>query len=254
MSKAIRRAGLLAPLLLAGCGWAGERAEPPVSVAGERCEIPARLTPARAYDPPADEIARDVATAHHLLAVSWSPQACRTGADYPDAEHQCRDNRFGLTLHGLWPNGPTRTRHPRYCAAAPAIRAETVRRHYCMTPSPSLQQHEWAAHGTCGWATPEAYFDQAARLWDGLERPDLEAIPAEALTAGAIRRAFARANPGLPERAVWVVLADGWFREARICYSKTFVWEPCPNGVGPRDATRVRLAPRGVQGGSATRR
>jgi len=36
-----------------------------------------------------------------------------------------------------------------------------------MTPSPSLQQHEWAAHGTCGWDSPEAYFAQAARMWDG---------------------------------------------------------------------------------------
>ena len=250
----MRRFWMLTPLLLAGCGLAGERVETPVSVSGDRCEIPARLSPAPAYEPPADEIVRDVETAHHLLAVSWSPQACRTGKDYPDADHQCRDNAFGLTLHGLWPNGPTRTRHPRYCATAPAMKADTVRRHFCMIPSPSLQQHEWAAHGTCGWATPEAYFEQSARLWDGLKRPDLEAIPAEGLTAGAIRTAFARANPGLPESAVWVVLADGWFREARICYSKTFEWEPCPHGVGPGDATRVRLAPRGPVGGVETGR
>jgi ribonuclease T2 len=241
----IRRAWRLTPLLLLlGCS---PLAEPAVTggAEGEQCVIPARLTPARAYRPPADEVAADVETAHYLMAVSWSPQACLTGKDYPDAEHQCRDNRFGLILHGLWPNGPTRTRHPRYCAAAPAIRAETVRRHFCMIPSPSLQQHEWAAHGTCGWDTPEAYFDQAARLWDGLKRPDLEAIPARELTAGSIRRAFARANPGLPERAVWVVLAeDGAFREARICYSKAFVWEACPHGAGPRDGTPVRLASR----------
>lgn len=241
----MRRLWMLSPLLLAGCGLIADRAEAPVSAGVDRCVIPASLSPAPTYEPPADEVVRDVETAHHLLAVSWSPQACRTGDDYPDAEHQCQDNRFGLTLHGLWPNGPTRTRHPRYCAAAPAISAATVRRHFCMTPSPSLQQHEWAAHGTCGWDTPEAYFDQAARLWDALERPDLEAIPAPDLTAGAIRAAFARANPGLPESAVWVVLADGWFREARICYSKSFAWEPCPHGAGPDDATPVRLAPRG---------
>ena len=242
----IRRAWLLTPLLLTlGCSPLAEQAVTETAD-GEVCVVPQGLRPAPAYRPPADEIARGVETAHYLMAVSWSPQACRTGKDYPDADHQCRDNRFGLTLHGLWPNGPTRSRHPRSCAAAPAMKAETVRRHFCMTPSPSLQQHEWAAHGTCGWDTPEAYFDQAARLWDGLNRPDLEAIPADRLTAGAIRDAFARANPGLPQDAVWVVLAeDHWFREARICYSKAFRWEACPNGVGPRDATPVRLAPRG---------
>ena len=71
---------------------------------GEVCVVPQGLRPAPAYRPPADEIARDVETAHYLMAVSWSPQACRTGKDYPDADHQCRDNRFGLTLHGLWNN------------------------------------------------------------------------------------------------------------------------------------------------------
>tara|TARA_R110002167_G_scaffold279204_1_gene485097 strand:- start:2392 stop:3150 length:759 start_codon:yes stop_codon:yes gene_type:complete len=242
-----RAAGLAMLLVLSACESAVPPAPVTVGTSGAaRCEIPAGLTPAAAYDPPADEIVRDVDTAYYLLAISWSPQACRSGKDYPDPDLQCRDNRFGLTLHGLWPNGPA-GRHPRYCGPAPALQPATVRANFCMTPSPRLQQHEWAAHGTCGWSSPEAYFDQAATLWNGLNRPDLEAIPADRLSAGAVRDAFAQANPGLPRSAVTVVLADDtWLREVRLCYSTTYAATACPHGTGPADSVRIRLAPTGT--------
>ena len=245
MSHMSRAAALTILLALAGC----EALPPPVPVgntAAATCVIPPDLRPARPYDPPADEIVRDVDTAYHLLALSWSPQACRSGKDYPDPELQCRDNRFGLTLHGLWPNGPA-DRHPRYCGPAPALQPATVRANFCMTPSPTLQQHEWAAHGTCGWASSEAYFARASSLWNALVKPDLEAIPADRLTAGAIRDAFIAANPGLPRTGIAVVLADDiWLREVRLCYAADFARIPCPRGTGAPDQQRLRLAPRGT--------
>ena len=234
-----------AALLLAGCE---PRVSSPVltaSTEGATCAVPADLTPARPYTPPADEVAADVPVAFNMLAVSWSPQACRACKDYPDERYQCASNQFGLTLHGLWPNGGG-DRHPRYCAApGPAIPVETVRKTFCMTPSPSLQQHEWAAHGTCGWDSPEAYFEQAAKMWNGLNKPDLEAIPTERLTAGAIRDAFVAANPGLPREGVFIATTDGWFREARLCYSKDYRPMRCPRGLGAPDRERLRLAPTG---------
>ncbi len=239
-----------AALLLAACE---PRLSSPIMTAakGATCAVPADLTPARPYTPPADEVAADVPVAFNMLAVSWSPQACRSGKDYPDARHQCADNRFGLTLHGLWPNGAD-NRHPRYCKPVSGIPVATVKKHFCMTPSPSLQQHEWAAHGACGWDSPEAYFEQAARMWNGLNKPDLEAIPAERLTAGAIRDAFVAANPGLPRDGVFIATTDGWFREARLCYSKTYQPMACPRGLGAPDRERLKLAPTGVSGGVQT--
>jgi ribonuclease T2 len=242
----ISPAVLGAALLLAACE---PRLSSPVMSAAEgaTCAVPADLTPARPYPIPADEAAPDVPVAFNMLAVSWSPQACRSGKDYPDERYQCAQNQFGLTLHGLWPNGAD-NRHPRYCAApGPAIPVATVKKHFCMTPSPSLQQHEWAAHGTCGWDSPEAYFEQAARMWNGLSKPDLEAIPAERLTAGAIRDAFVAANPGLPRNGVFIATTDGWFREARLCYSKTYQPMACPRGLGAPDRERLKLAPTGMQ-------
>ncbi|WP_312782683.1 hypothetical protein [Brevundimonas sp.] len=76
-------AALLAlPLLLAAC-----EALPPAPASqtaaaeGAVCAVPADLTPARPYAPPADEVAADVPVAFNMLAVSWSPQACRSGKD-----------------------------------------------------------------------------------------------------------------------------------------------------------------------------
>ena len=211
------------------------------------CQVPVALTPAAPYEIPKADVVDDVPTGFNMLAVSWSPEACRSGKDYPDPVHQCAANRFGLTLHGLWPNG-AEGRHPRYCAApGPAIKLETVRENFCMMPSPTLQQHEWAAHGTCGWETPEAYFAQSSKLWNALNRPDLEAIPAGQFTASAIRDAFAAANPGLPREAVYVANTDGWFREVRLCYSTIYQPMPCPRGLGTPEDQVLKLAPRGPQ-------
>lgn len=252
-SPAVWGAVLSAAALLAGCE---ARLSPPVMTASPAvatCAVPADLSPARPYTPPADEVAADVPVAFNMLAVSWSPQACRSGKDYPDERHQCAQNRFGLTLHGLWPNGDG-DRHPRYCKPVSGIPLETVRKTFCMTPSPSLQQHEWAAHGACGWDSPEAYFEQAAQLWNRLNKPDLEAIPEARLTAGAIRDAFVAANPGLPRDGVFIATTDGWFREARLCYSKTYRPMACPRGQGAPDHEPLKLAPTGISAAAQTTR
>ena len=133
----------------------------------------------------------------------------------------------------------------------PPLSPATLRASYCMTPSPRLLQREWAAHGTCGWDSPEAYFEQAARMWNGLNKPDLEAIPEARLTAGAIRDAFVAANPGLPREGVFIATTDGWFREARLCYSKAYQPMRCPRGLGAPDRERLKLAPTGVSGGAS---
>ncbi|MEG0819793.1 MAG: ribonuclease, partial [Brevundimonas sp.] len=81
---------------------------------------------------------------------------------------------------------------------------------------------------------------------NGLNKPDLEAIPAERLTAGAIRDAFVAANPGLPREGVFIATTDGWFREARLCYSKDYRPMRCPRGLGAPDRERLKLAPTGT--------
>ena len=133
----------------------------------------------------------------YLLALNWTPEWCRSGGSGATAKEMECDRPFGFTLHGLWPNGLGKP-YPRYCRPVGGLDAATVRQMYCRTPSPTLLQHEWQAHGTCAaWPTAQAYFGQAARLFDQLKMPKIETIAPGGLTAGAVRAAFVARNPWL---------------------------------------------------------
>ena len=120
----------------------------------------------------------------------------------------------------------------------------TVRQMFCRTPSPVLLQHEWQAHGACGFADARAYFGQAARLFDQLRLPRIEAIPRDRLTAGAVRAAFVAANPAFRPRDVFVqTTRDDALAEVRLCYDLAYRPTACPGGNGAPDGVRLRLAP-----------
>lgn len=223
----------LAALLTAG--FAPSAAPPP-----RVCHLPATVVPAPVLTPPANEIVQGVSTAYYMLAMTWAPEACRGKADDPDLAIQCRANRFGFVLHGLWPNGSD-GRHPRYCGPAGRISPATVRKHLCMTPSPASLQHEWASHGTCGWSSPEAYFADADRLWRGLRLPPMPAT----LTAGEIRAAFVKANPGVRRDGIYIKTVDGGrLMDVRLCYDLRYQSDACKGGLGAPDGETVRITPR----------
>jgi len=202
----------------------------------QACRLPARVEPASSRPPPASEVSR-TSTGHYVLMLSWSPEWCRGRSDV----FQCRDNSFGFVVHGLWPSANTGA-NPRYCGPAPALDARTVRRNLCMMPSPTLMQHQWAAHGACGWRSPEAYLDQTATLWRRLKVPDL---PGPTLSAGDIRQAFVRANPGLRRTGLQVRVASGnRLKDVGVCYDLKFRPTACPRGFGAPDGVVVRITPR----------
>ncbi len=208
------------------------------------CAVPPTVTPAPAEIPPANEIHTDVPTAAYLLALFWSPEACRAGIPESDKTIQCRDNRFGFTVHGLWPNGPDRV-HPRYCKPSPPMSPATVKANLCMTPSPWLLQHEWQAHGTCQWDTPEAYFKKARQVRKGLNIPELKPGPGETMTAGEIRHAFLKRNRGMTAEGLNVRVKDGRLTEVWVCMDLKFEPAACRGGNGTPDAAVVRVTPKG---------
>lgn len=184
------------------------------------------------------QVAADRPILFHLLAITWMPQTCAAGGD-GQGELACDSaTSFGWTLHGLWPNSDGRP-YPRYCRPAEEVRTETIRSQLCRIPSVNLVQHEWAAHGTCGWTSPEAYFAQAAQLYDPLVKPEPMTLAGSdgQLTAGELRDGWVRANPGLSRNAIHVAIADdGALREIRLCYDLEFVPAACPNGdLGARN-------------------
>jgi ribonuclease T2 len=209
------------------------------------CTVPRTVTPALAQLPPADELHPNEPIAAYLLALFWSPEACRAGIPESDKAIQCQANRFGFTVHGLWPNGADKV-HPRYCKPGAPMSPATVRANLCMTPSPWLLQHEWQAHGTCAWPTPEVYFAKARAVRDSLKVPDLTPGPDETMTAGQVREAFLTRNPGLTREGLNVrVNKDNRLTEVWVCLDLAFKPAACRGGNGTPDAVTIRVTGRG---------
>jgi len=248
-----RLAPLLPLLLLAACeGPVGRPATdtPPVTVAAaESCVLPARLPRPEMERVRPDEVVADRTLLFHMLAVTWMPETCRTGGDGKGDLACDSENRFGWTLHGLWPNADGKP-YPRFCRPATRVSDTTIRANLCRTPSVDLVQHEWAAHGTCGWDTAEAYFAQAAELYDGLKKPDPTALApgGRGPTAGQLRDAFVAANPGLPREAIYISVASGnRLREVRVCHDLMFEPVACPvGGLGAPDRVVLTVEPVGA--------
>jgi len=185
-----------------------------------QCRMPAHpgaLTPPAR---PADEPRRSAAVAGYVLALSWSPEYCRTRAASRADRLQCGRSfgEFGFILHGLWPEA-ARGLAPQWCTPTPRPIPETVvRPMLCATPSPRLIAREWAKHGSCGFADPGAYFTTARRAFATIVPPDMERLSRGPLTHGMLIRAFVRANPGLPRDAIRLhANRRGWLESVHVC-------------------------------------
>ncbi|MDB5696353.1 MAG: ribonuclease, partial [Sphingomonas bacterium] len=113
------------------------------------CALPTTIERPRPDRVTADQPSRVVPIGGYTLALTWNPQHCRAQRRDARASFQCGGgNRFGFTLHGLWPDGTGRP-WPQYCRPAALLPEAVVRANLCATPSVQLLQHEWAKHGTC---------------------------------------------------------------------------------------------------------
>lgn len=191
-----------------------------------------------------DGPARAMPVTGYTLALSWSPEFCRTRADDRSQAMQCggRNGSFGLVVHGLWPEGAKG--YPQWCGARKALTPAQVRGAMCMMPSERLVARQWAKHGSCMVPDPAAYLKVTRILFEGLRLPDYDRIAREeGLTAGRIRAAFVDANPGWTESAVGVHLNPrGWLEEIRLCYSKRFRPAPCTGSPrGARDSAPAKI-------------
>ncbi len=222
---------ILAALLLAATSAAH---------AAESCTIPAGITPAPVT--PQEEM-RLLPVTKLVLAYYWWPQQCQRPESA--AEPGCNAG-FGFKVHGLWPDGAGRT-YPQFCRAPTPLDPATLRANYCMTPSASLLQHEWAKHGTCNWASQTDYFASAHRVADKLKMPAADALPANGLTAGALRNAIVAANPKLPRGSLFVGTdRKQWLTEVRVCLTLNYKPTMCEAGDnGAPDRVPIRVRPRG---------
>lgn len=223
----------VAALILAG--WTGA-----AQAQAYRCDVGSDIAAPRAQVAGQRRVAR---VAGYTLALTWSPGYCRRSRGDPRDAVQCGSgNRFGFTLHGLWPEGRD-SRWPQYCRAAGPIPPAVVRRNLCMMPSVQLMQHEYARHGTCMSATADGYFAQSRQLYARLRYPDMAALSRRArLTAGQVAAAVAAANPGLSRTMLRVRARDGWLDEVRVCLDRRFQYRACPaHQRGAADGAPIRI-------------
>lgn len=180
----------------------------------------------------------------YTLALSWSPEFCRTRGEQRAQAVQCGGDNgsFGLVVHGLWPESDRGW--PQWCEAKARLTPAEVRSAMCLMPSERLVARAWAKHGACMVRRPASYLRLIRVLYDGLRLPDFDRIAREdGLTAGRIRAAFADANPGWPENAIGVELnRRGWLEEIRLCYSQRFRPVACPPGRrGAKDGAQAKI-------------
>ena len=108
-----------------------------------------------------DSARRDMPVTGYTLALSWSPEFCKPRQDSRSHRVQCSgDNgRFGLVVHGLWPQG--RSSWPQWCATNGVLTPREVRANMCMMPSARLVARPWAKHGA---PDPDALVEGAVNL------------------------------------------------------------------------------------------
>lgn len=216
----------------AGCAML---ALPPVAAQAQalQCRVPASLPRPHPDLASASQPRRLRPIGGYTLALTWTPEFCHKHARDPSATFQCGGgNRFGFTLHGLWPDGVGKE-WPQYCTATALLPPAVIARGVCATPSPQLLQHEWAKHGTCTGLTPDAYFARSIGLYGKLRYPDMAALSRRPLSAGTLAQAFAAENPGVPANAVRVTAnGKGWLDELWLCLDKSFAYTRCPAGSG----------------------
>ncbi|SEM46527.1 ribonuclease T2 [Sphingomonas gellani] len=218
----------------------------PVAAQGQayRCSVPATVERPRPDLPSADQPSRVLPIGSYTLAVTWAPEYCRGHARQPSARFQCGGgNRFGFTLHGLWPDGVGKD-WPQYCKSTPILPRAVIRANMCATPSAQLLQHEWSKHGTCmPGVRPAAYFQRSTGLYARLRYPDMDALSRGAITAGGLARAVAAANPGMSADMMRITAnRHGWLDEIWFCLDKQFRYTRCPvhqGGLDPAASIKI---------------
>ena len=205
-----------------------------------QCSLPARLEVPRVDS----ERARRLPVTGYTLALSWAPEFCRGREGSAAQRRQCsgREGRFGMVVHGLWPDGGRSW--PQWCAPQVQPQPQDLRANMCITPSARLLARQWAKHGSCMTRRPATYFKVTRILWNGLHMPDFDRISREdGLTAGTIRTRFVDANPGWIAEAVGVKLdSRGWLEELRLCYDTRFMPKACDRGrFGAPDGEAAKI-------------
>lgn len=208
-----------------------------------QCRVP--QAPITLPDIERDGPVRQTRVTGYTLALSWSPEFCRTRERSARHARQCagRDGRFAFIVHGLWPEGPNGN-WPQWCPTRREPSPARIGAALCMSPDAALIARQWYKHGSCMVRSPDAYLRITDVLWRSLRWPDFDRLSRRrGLTAGDIRETFAEANPYWDAEDVGLVVNErGWMTEMRLCYGADFMPRACDRRrFGPGDGEEVRI-------------
>ncbi len=174
---------------------------------------------------------------YYVMALSWTPSWCALDGDARQSPQCERDQGFGFTLHGLWPQ--YEQGWPAYCrtSARDPSRGQTDAMADIMG-SGGLAWHEWKKHGRCSGLSAEAYFSAARAAYNAINRPEiLRQLTNEiSLPPRVIETAFLEVNENYTADGITVTCKAGLIQEVRICLSKDFQPRTCGMDV-VRDCT-----------------
>lgn len=191
----------------------------------------------------------------YVLALSWSPSYCEASSERatrprrPDP--QCGPRPFSFVVHGLWPQ--YERGFPEYCQVpAPRLNRNIVGAMLDLMPSPRLIFRQWDRHGVCSGFSASRYFESVRKARAVVKIPEeyIDVKTALSVTPGEVEEAFVRANVGLSPAGIAVRCDKSRLREVRICLSREFKFQDCPD-VDRRACRRERLSMPPVRGASA---
>ena len=91
------------------------------------CALPAQVERPHPELPSASQPQRQLPIGGYTLALTWNPEYCHGKAREGGSSTECGGgNRFGFTLHGLWPDGVGRD-WPQFCKSTPLLSPATIR-------------------------------------------------------------------------------------------------------------------------------
>ncbi|MES0873529.1 ribonuclease T2 [Sinimarinibacterium thermocellulolyticum] len=173
-----------------------------------------------------------------VLALSWSPQFCRS---QPSSE-QCEFDH-GFVVHGLWPQ--YERGYPEYCGERQRVPKDLVERMRPLMPSAALINAQWRKHGTCSGLDMREYFLHVERAWRSVVIPERyrELGETERTRLRAIEDAFIALTPNLSSESIAVQCSGRWLREVRICLDRDFQPRACGSDVEDRCRSEVHVRP-----------
>jgi ribonuclease T2 len=145
---------------------------------------------------------------------------------------QCGDRPYSFVVHGLWPQ--YERGFPEFCQTpAPRLNRNIVSSMLDLMPSPQLIFREWDRHGTCSGLSARAYFDNVRRARASVKIPEPYLALKDPLTVtpGEVTDAFVKANTGMTRASISVACDAKRLNEIRICMSKDFKFQDCPDVV-----------------------